>query len=192
MTSPFDPTAADFYDNTSGNSKIDPLLVWGERWSNPTISYSFPQAGTSSWINNYGGGSNEPGGLQGFNSSQQQAARDALASWAAVANLNFVEVPDNGSEAGTIRFGFSTVVHGTGAAAWAYYPDGGFPEAGDVWVDPNEPSNLQMQPGKFGFSTLVHEIGHAIGLDHPFINFFASEPVLPAAQDNQRYTIMSY
>ena len=58
-------------------------------------------------------------------------------------------------------------------------------------MDGKYPPNLQITPGKFGFMTLLHEIGHAIGLDHPF-NDGSGEPVLPASMDSNRYTIMAY
>ena len=35
--------------------------------------------------------------------------------------------------------------------------------------------------------TLLHEIGHSLGLTHPFVS-----TVLPAAEDNDRYTVMTY
>lgn len=37
------------------------------------------------------------------------------------------------------------------------------------------------------FNLLLHELGHALGLKHPF-----SDPILPASEDNNKYTVMSY
>jgi len=42
--------------------------------------------------------------------------------------------------------------------------------------------------GTYNYIALVHELGHAIGLNHPFEG---SNP-LPAEWDNKRYSIMSY
>ena len=42
---------------------------------------------------------------------------------------------------------------------------------GDIYIN-NEPSTLlsdyQLQHGKNAYLTVIHEIGHAMGLDHPF------------------------
>jgi serralysin len=198
MTSPYGTgTVTPFA--LSGNTTIDALVNAGIKWGSggqgvaAVVTYSFPQTGAA-WISDYWDG--EPfDGFQGFSAAQQNAARQALTLWSDVANITFQEVPDTANDVGDIRFGFSRVVTNSPSAAWAYFPydDPNFeyPEAGDIWLDGKYAPNLQMTPGKFGFMTLLHEIGHAIGLDHPFNDGFG-EPVLPASMDNNQYTIMAY
>src|SRR6185369_519335 len=41
--------------------------------------------------------------------------------------------------------------------------------------------------GDSGFVTLLHEIGHALGLKHPF-----ESPLLPSAENTTANTLMSY
>ena len=69
----------------------------------------------------------------------------------------------------------------------AYFPRWG----GDVALDLSTYGS-----GAAGTSfteALLHEIGHAIGLKHPFKrNFFDTSTVLPASQDNKDHTVMSY
>ncbi len=205
MTSPYGTGIVTPYNPTTGNPYLDPLIVPGFKWGNTgvgtaaTITYSFPTYG-SPWHTDYATYlDNEPfNGFTPFSGAQQAAAVAALASWAEVANLTFNQVDDipGDTDVGDIRFGNSASVTNSSAAAWAYFPYDGFdsfeyPESGDVWFDATYAPNLQLAPGQFGYSTMIHEIGHALGLDHPFADV-AGEVHLPANLDNQRYSIMSY
>jgi serralysin len=48
--------------------------------------------------------------------------------------------------------------------------------------------NHNLTPGGYGYETLLHELGHALGLKHPFDDSIH----LPASQDNTNNTLMSY
>lgn len=56
----------------------------------------------------------------------------------------------------------------------------------DIYLDDNYVN--ACSPGQFGFETLLHEVGHAMGLKHPF----SGDPTLPTTIDNSNWTVMSY
>lgn len=176
----------------SGVSYIDALLG-GTQWGNSgvgtgiTLTYSVPQTGAT-WSPDYAIYlDNEPSQFSALNESQAEAFGYALQAWADVANIQFVEIEESSSLVGEVRVGFSSVLTSTDAAAWAYLP-ADYPEAGDIWLDPNYGPNVTPTEGSYGYLTLLHEIGHALGLTHPF----ESIPPLPSSYDNLQYTIMSY
>ena len=57
----------------------------------------------------------------------------------------------------------------------------------DVWINADYAAE-SFQSGSYNYMALMHEIGHSIGLNHPFEG---SNP-LPTEWDSQRYSIMSY
>lgn len=160
----------------SGDGKLDSLLGWakwgGSQGTGATVTFSFPTsaANFANVDTNEMGGydpSREPSGFAPMTEAQKAGVRTALAAWAEVADITFVETPDNASETGDIRFSNSSFVgeSSSNAAAWAYLPDSwGNPVNGDVWVDQKYSPNFQMAAGQYGLQMLMHEIGHAIGL----------------------------
>lgn len=103
--------------------------------------------------------------------------RRAFDAWEAVANLTFVEVPDDGARfgevelftsSGQIRFGGHAFDGARGLLAHAYFPPHFLASgAGDVHFDVADTWKIGFDGEGFDiFQVAAHEIGHAIGLDH--------------------------
>ena len=187
----------------SGLRNIDALLG-DTRWANTTLSYSFPEVGASWSTSVFGGygpvsGDGEPWRsafepLSGPGAGDDRASFvSALRQWANVADLTFVQVADTATSVGDIRAAYTAPeFQSTTTVAWAYYP-GDAPAAGDVWFSLEHVSATDdWTPGSFAFLTVMHELGHALGLKHPFEAAGAAGVTLPQAYDSQTYTIMSY
>ena len=191
----------------AGAQSIDALLPdSGRKWggvqgSGAAVSYSF------AWINGlsavYSGPNgqaysslNEPGATYhyGLNTQQQAAARQALAAWAAVGNLYFLELAETSTQVGDIRFAWTsatdTTTTGGTAWGWAGYPSAYWPSGGDVWLSTASTGaqNTDWSVGSYNYLSLMHEIGHTLGLKHPF----EGSNTLPTLLDVRNYTIMSY
>jgi hypothetical protein len=113
--------------------------------------------------------------------------RSALALWDELIVPNFAEITETPTSVGEIRLAFTTAPFGTGFAySGPPQPAGGKP--GDIWIDHRQASE-DFAPGLANglYETVLHEIGHTLGLKHPF-----EAPVIPAPFDNQRFTVMSY
>ncbi|MDP1618777.1 M10 family metallopeptidase [Phenylobacterium sp.] len=170
---------------------ISSLLAASRWWSGSTITYSVPREG-STWPA-YGPGE-EPtiAGYGVLNAAQAQQFSAAIAAWDKVVAVNFVQTDDLASP-GQIRAAFTDVDALSEEDLWgyAYYPPSfggaGSPVSGDIWIDQGHLTS-DFALGGNDFSSLVHEIGHAIGLKHPF----EDGAVLPAEYDTSRYTLMSY
>ena len=124
-----------------------------------------------------------------FTEAMRQAARNALAAWASVAGLTFVEVP--AAVGGEIRFGFDGTMDGN-TVGYAYMPnlteDGESTVGGDIYLLTSRYAGASGAAGTEAYEVLLHEIGHAIGLKHPFDD----TPVLASTLDNTNNTVMSY
>lgn len=127
------------------------------------------------------------GSFQAFTAAEQDIARQALRAWADVSGLTLFEVP---AGMGDIRFGAYDFTLGPedmrDSLGFAYTPfvlafaDGAWEEdfGGDIFIDIGEAT----------FDTLVHEVGHALGLKHPFEEGIVLDPTL----DDLAHTVMTY
>jgi serralysin len=116
-----------------------------------------------------------------LNAAQQANALLAVARFNEVANINMTQ----NASGGDISFG-AQVVGDPGLFGFAYYPSTD-PLGGDIWL--NNANSLVANPTLYdeGWDTFIHELGHAVGLEHPFEGTLLPEPL-----ENSRYTIMSY
>lgn len=112
-----------------------------------------------------------------------RATREAMDHVEEVAGILTVEV-DEAADA-MVRVSYNTELDGV---SWATYP------AVVPWST-RTVSDVAMSPtfsdfdqGGFGYEILLHEIGHALGLRHPFEQ---PNPLAPRL-DNTEYTLMSY
>lgn len=161
----------------SGNILIDSLIA-GRKWAPDSsgkfvITYSFPTA-SSLWA---------PSDTQftsALSDNAKQKARDSLKAWSDVCNLVFVEVEETPTLVGDIRFAYGTNPNiSSNAVGWASFP-GDYPGAGDVWTNQ---SQVKYDSGPF-----LHELGHALGLKHPFDGGI----IAPKEFDNLGYSVLSY
>ncbi|MDO8995174.1 MAG: M10 family metallopeptidase [Sediminibacterium sp.] len=180
---------------SNGDSLIDALTTNGEKWKSPVITYSFPDYG-SLWstdlITGYGPNSDtgsEPWSLSflPISSSDQIHFVEALQRWEDVANIEFKFTQETSNNVGDIRAAF-THSDTLSAAAWTYFGANRSVFNGDIWFDrEGSAANEIWEPGTFSFMIVMHEIGHALGLDHPF-----EDSSFPVSLDTISKTIMSY
>ncbi len=181
----------------TGNPQID-SLIFGTQWLSPDfygddffstrLTYSFVKPGQSYFARDYSP-VNEFLNSYALTAGQQSAVTSALNAWSAVANVKFTLVNDDITSAGDIRFGGYAGMDPK-TAAWAYYPDRK-PLAGDVWIGPTT-DNPAPGKGTYDYMTFIHEIGHALGLKHPFDPTSNNSNVISPLLDDSHYTLMSY
>ncbi|MDC1294187.1 hypothetical protein N8Z70_04015, partial [Candidatus Puniceispirillum sp.] len=192
------------------------FFKWGDDLGTaPSLTYSFVDGGTFSLDSAYMNDANETGMEQvandfvsfansdpsrhmvEFSLSEKEFISDSLNAFSNISGIQFTEVDDNNSTSyGDIRF------HLQDFSAWQQhdpaYSFGGFAYGpwgdaasnewtlgGDVFLD----SKHEPYDGFFE-TTVTHEIGHALGLSHPFDGY----GVIGDDSDSldNPYTVMTY
>jgi len=170
----------------TGNNSIDSLVYssWASRAGTPVqLTYSFMLTVPAD------ASTDDATGFRPMTAAQQQAARDAMAQWADVANITFREVASGGN----LQLGTNN--QGNTSSGYAYLPDGHNPTY--LFTNNQDNYNTVFTAGSYGPTVLLHEVGHTLGLKHPGNYDSVGSgtelgPFLPAATDNGDYTVMSY
>jgi len=181
----------------SGLNHIDALLNNLPNWNYQTsggnnLYYSFSttaglESGNSALLST----------PQSFSAAQQTAARSALNYISQLTGIKFTETADG--NAAQVHFANANIsgsnTTGLDSSRYSYSYDSNnvvtrFTAATWVYLDNAEWAgmNANLSAGTQGYETLLHELGHGMGLKHPFEGTIR----LPAATDNTAYTLMSY
>ena len=191
--------------DAAGND-VDTLLM-GVKWDleeGENLSYSFYD-GTVDYDPNYNGSDvstatgGDPKPVSMYGSGNEALLKTAIELWDNVVDFAFEEVSEIANKVGEIRIAYTTAGVQYGRAAFAYGPYGS-PASGDVWFEiadteiagDNDFDSGGIGDGGSNFYAALHELGHAIGLSHPFDGSSASGSTLSASDDTQRYSVMSY
>lgn len=175
-----------------GSGYIDTLVYGGAGWDGRTLTYCFTPgvAGTTEWT-----------------SAEKQVMRAAFDSYEHICNLKFVE----GSYTTSIYTQTSLELTKVDASHWApqtgvlgsfYIPGDGY----NGWYGSldgyfNYDTNswkTSLIPGGDAYYTLIHELGHALGMNHPFDDiqkFPGVNATLDVGVNNLNqgiWTVMSY
>lgn len=175
----------------SGDGRIDGLLSGYSAWSGAAITFSIA-TGQSVWSADYPASDSLPHRPEYAvpNQPQSENIRAAVATWASYIAMPVTEVADNASSSGGMRFAFS-VDPARDTASLGTYP--GIGAGGDIWLNNSAkfaPSNYEVGSGYY--LALMHEIGHALGLKHPFEGTPANGDVLDAQHSTRLYSVMAY
>ncbi len=160
-----------------------------------TFKYAFPGQLPSY----YSGTSQADGSFVGFSDIQKTRTVLALNYIETVIDVKFVletnaNVLDSANSLNTLSFGTNTQAN---SAGYAFGPSTRS-DGNDVFLNKTDPYVKDLADGTYGSQILIHEIGHALGLKHPFSGADAAkgnaEPpyLVKDIEDFTIWSVMSY
>lgn len=147
------------------------------------FTYSFPIEPPAYLLDVYS--AEELATFEAFSESYKVLARQAVEAFASVSGLTAFEAPPGLGDVQFMIYDLA-VFQGFGSAGgFAYYPFPPNPLGSDIFIDDDSVSNRFLN---YNFYVLLHELGHALGLKHPF----EGNLQLDSNVDNAAFTVMSY
>ncbi|MGH2340541.1 hypothetical protein ACRC7T_03555 [Segnochrobactraceae bacterium EtOH-i3] len=174
-------------------------LISGMTWNGPEVSqtpafvtYSFATRLPDYQAADYGNASFKP-----LTRSEQATVEKALKIWADTCGITLLKV-DPGE--GDLTFGtydFDRISGMQGSDGFAYFPSlytdtylGSLPDIPSMTVETS--GDVFFRRGEVTLPLALHEIGHALGLKHPFSTTTGHTETLLSSIDTTDTTVMSY
>jgi flagellin-like hook-associated protein FlgL len=191
-----------YADASSPSSNSISPLIKGAKWTNVgddsagagganNLSYSYWD-GTSPYSYTEGNRTT----VESNGTGNEAAHNKIFEAWDAVSPFSLDEIDEDGDgdPVGDLRVAFTDGVP-AGSAAFAYYPNASA-QGGDIYYSPSsvgdQGAGVDFVQGEYGWYTALHEIGHALGLSHPFDGGSKDGSKLNLNLDSQRNTVMTY
>jgi Ca2+-binding RTX toxin-like protein len=151
-----------------------------------TYQYAFPTS-----LPSYDTNAGHAKGFSAFTSTQMSRVETALSYISTLIDVRFQKT-SNASALNTFTFANNDQ---TGSAGYGTFPSESF-AGNDIYFDISQ-NNKTFSDNTYGALTMIHEIGHGLGLKHPFDEKDASgdievPPYLQGSEDSTTWTVMAY
>lgn len=165
--------------STEGVATLDSGVHWSQR---EQLTFSFNQSIPDDY---YDYGDDLTTHWSALNATQKSAVGSVIEDINALLDISLTEV----AEGGAIQFNIVEMAEDT--LGFSFYPGEHYSYGGDVFLSQTfntDPNYTTITPGSEAWVTIVHELGHALGLKHPF----EGSVTLDTAHNDLNHSVMSY